>query len=120
MDRAGFGIVHGLAPWLPAAATTTAALLPAAALPAGTAALPRRAAPLKPSDTAEGDGELYRVRLSLPTMMTIPAESEVQKVEDAINAHIHDDLGIADLEMDLELLNLTDYETNMSYGPGIR
>lgn len=65
-------------------------------------------------DTAEGDGELYRVRLSLPTMMTIPAESEVQKVEDAINAHIHDDLGIADLEMDLELLNLTDYETNMT------
>ena len=65
-------------------------------------------------DTAEGDGELYRVRLSLPTMMTIPAESEVQKVEDAINAHIHDDLGITDLEMDLELLNLTDYATNMS------
>ena len=67
------------------------------------------------SETGEGEsGELYRVRLSFPTMMTIPAESEVQKVEDAINDHIHNELGIADLEMDLELLSLTDYETNMS------
>ena len=66
------------------------------------------------SDTAEGDGEVYRVRLSLGTMMTMPAESEIQHVEDVINEYIHNDLGIADFEMDLELLTLSDYDTNMS------
>ena len=55
------------------------------------------------SDTAEGDGEVYRVRLSLGTMMTMPAESEIQHVEDVINEYIHNDLGIADFEIDLAL-----------------
>ena len=66
------------------------------------------------SDTAEGDGEVYRVRLSMASMMTIPAESEMQKVEDAINAYIHEELGITHMEMDLEILSRPDYEANMS------
>ena len=66
------------------------------------------------SNTAEGDGEVYRVRLSMASMMTIPAESEMQKVEDAINAYIHEELGITHMEMDLEILSRPDYEANMS------
>lgn len=63
---------------------------------------------------AQNTGEAYRVRLSLPTMMTIPAESETQKVEDAINEYMRTELGITDFEMDLELCNLSDYDTNTS------
>lgn len=70
------------------------------------------------SGSTSGDktsgGEPYRVRLTLPTMMTIPAESETQKVEDAINEYMRDELGITDYEMDLELASLTDYQTVVS------
>ena len=54
------------------------------------------------------------MRLSLPTTMTIPAESDTQKVEDAINEYMRTELGITDFEMDLELCNRADYETNVS------
>lgn len=65
-------------------------------------------------DKNSSGSEPYRVRLTLPTMMTIPAESETQKVEDAINEYIRTELGITDYEMDLELASLTDYQTVVS------
>jgi putative aldouronate transport system substrate-binding protein len=58
--------------------------------------------------------EPYRVRLTLATMMTIPAESETQRVEDAINDYIHNTLGISEYELDLELVSISDYTTTVS------
>ncbi|MDE6837617.1 MAG: hypothetical protein K2P33_04395, partial [Acutalibacter sp.] len=66
------------------------------------------------SSEASTEGEPYRVRLTLPTMMTIPATEDIKFVEDTINNYIHDELGITDYEMELELASLTDYDTNVS------
>ena len=48
------------------------------------------------SDGGSTAGEPYAVQLYLPTMMTIPAEEDVQVVEDAINDYILNTLGITD------------------------
>lgn len=67
------------------------------------------------SDVAEdGNGEVYRVRLTVPTLMTPPSEEGVQQVEDAINEYLRNDLGITQWEMDLEILGVADYSTNIS------
>lgn len=58
--------------------------------------------------------EVYRVRLGFPTMQAIPDAAEIKKVEDAINDHIHNDLGIADIELQLDFLSLFEYATNMN------
>lgn len=59
-------------------------------------------------------GEAYAVELLLPTMQTIPSAEAVQTVEDAINKHISEDLGITDFRMELKLQSLSDYESSLS------
>lgn len=58
--------------------------------------------------------EPYAVQLLLPTMMAIPAEEDVQVVEDAINDYILNTLGITEYKMDLVMGSLTDYTTNVN------
>lgn len=64
------------------------------------------------SNTAEGDP--YRVRLTLPTMMTMPSAEEIKRVEDAINEYMRSELKITSYELELELQSLMDYETVVS------
>ncbi len=61
-----------------------------------------------------GEDDAYYCELILPVMQPIPAQEEIQKVEDAINAHIKDDLGVTDVKMHLTFASLADYQTNMS------
>lgn len=73
----------------------------------------------KSSDTpsvaqTEQTGEVYRVKLGFPTMQAFPNETEIKKVEDFINAHLRNDLGITDFELDLQFISLFDYNTNMN------
>ena len=64
--------------------------------------------------------EPYAVQLLLPTMMAIPAEEDVQVVEDAINDYILNTLGITEYKMDLVMGSLFDYTTttNMQLAGG--
>ena len=59
-------------------------------------------------------GEVYKVKLGFPTMQAIPNENEVDKVENFINAHLRDDLGITDFELDIQFVSLFDYATNLN------
>lgn len=63
-----------------------------------------------PADT----GDAYYCELILPVMQPIPAQEEIQKVEDAINDHILNDLGVTDVKMHLTFASLSDYSTNMA------
>ena len=47
-------------------------------------------------------------------MQAIPNENEVDKVENFINAHLRDDLGITDFELDIQFVSLFDYATNLN------
>ena len=57
-----------------------------------------------PADT----GDAYYCELILPVMQPIPAQEEIQKVEDAINDHILNDLGVTDVKMHLTFASLSD------------
>ena len=61
-----------------------------------------------------GSDEAYYCELILPVMQPIPAQEEIQRVEDAINDHILNDLGVTDVKMHLTFASLSDYQTNMS------
>ena len=61
-----------------------------------------------------GSDEAYYCELILPVMQPIPAQEEIQRVEDAINDHILNDLGVTDVKMHLTCAYLWDYQTNMS------
>ena len=65
---------------------------------------------------AEGGdaGEAYYCELILPVMQPIPADVEIKRVEDAINDHILNDLGVTDVKMHLTFASLSDYSDNMS------
>lgn len=72
----------------------------------------------KPQDSSQPNnnpgsntGEPYAVQLHLPTMQAIPAQEEIKRVEDAINDHIKNDLGITEFKLDLRFLSLFDYTT---------
>lgn len=65
-------------------------------------------------DAPAAAGEPYAVQLLLPTMMTIPSEADVQVVEDAINDHILNELGITEYKLDLVMGSLVDYTTNVN------
>lgn len=64
------------------------------------------------SNAGTTGSEPYAVQLLLPTMMTIPSESAVKDVENAINDYILNTLGITDYKMDLKMGSLSDYVTN--------
>ena len=63
---------------------------------------------------APADEEAYYCELILPVMQPIPAQEEIQKVEDAINDHILNDIGEKSVKMHLTFASLSDYQTNMS------
>ncbi|MBQ6551182.1 MAG: ABC transporter substrate-binding protein [Lachnospiraceae bacterium] len=60
------------------------------------------------------EGDAYYCELILPVMQPIPADAEIKRVEDAINDHILNDLGVTDVKMHLTFASLSDYSTNMS------
>lgn len=66
------------------------------------------------TNAAATTDEPYAVQLLLPTMMTIPAEDDVQAVEDAINNYMRDTLGITEFKLDLVLGSLFDYTTTIN------
>ena len=66
------------------------------------------------ADSPAATGEVYKVKLGFPTMQAFPNETEVEKVQNFINAHLRDDLGITDFELDLQFISLFDYATNMN------
>ena len=68
------------------------------------------------SAPALADEEPYAVQLLLPTMQAIPAEAEIKLVEDAINDHIKNDLGITDIKMDLRFESLFTYTDTTGMG----
>ncbi len=65
-------------------------------------------------ENTPSNGEPYAVQLLLPTMQAIPAEEDVQAVEDAINNYMRDTLGITDYKLDLALSSLFDYTTTIN------
>lgn len=67
-----------------------------------------------------GNVEPYAVQLYFPTMMTIPSADAIKDVENAINDYIKNELGIADIKMDLQFGHLADYGTtaNMQLASG--
>lgn len=69
--------------------------------------------PAATSGAAAAD-EPYAVQLLLPTMMAIPADEDVQVVEDAINNYMRDTLGITEYKLDLVLGSLFDYTTTVN------
>lgn len=72
-------------------------------------------------DAAQSD-EAYKVRLALPTVMAIPNEAEIVKVQDFVNAHLRNDFDITDFELELELVPWADYATtiNMELASGAK
>ena len=68
------------------------------------------------SAPALADEEPYAVQLLLPTMQAIPAAEEIKLVEDAINDHIKNDLGITDIKMDLKFESLFTYTDTTGMG----
>ena len=68
----------------------------------------------QPTSGSNAEGEPYAVQLLLPTMQAIPAEDDVQAVEDAINNYMRDTLGITDYKLDLVLSSLFDYTTTIN------
>lgn len=74
-----------------------------------------------PVDTPNAGGDTvpsgsegpYEVELLMPTMMNIPSNEAIQAVEDAINNHLANDLGITDFKLDLKFQSLMDYETTI-------
>ena len=76
-----------------------------------------------PVDSSGGNAstdEPYAVQLYFPTMMTIPSEDAIKDVQDAINDHIKNNLGITDITLDLQFGSLADYSTtaNMQLASG--
>jgi ABC-type glycerol-3-phosphate transport system substrate-binding protein len=68
------------------------------------------------STPALADEEPYAVQLLLPTMQAIPAADEIKLVENAINDHIKNDLGITDIKMDLKFESLFTYTDTTGMG----
>jgi putative aldouronate transport system substrate-binding protein len=65
---------------------------------------------------ALADDEPYAVQLLFPTMQAIPAESEIQLVEDAINDYIKNTLGITDIKLKLVFESLFTYTDTTGMG----
>ncbi len=61
-------------------------------------------------------GEVYRVKMKFPTMMTIPSTEAVKSVEDAINNYMKETLGVTDFELELELCSLFTYTDDIGMG----
>ena len=77
----------------------------------------------KPNETTNpgsSNEEPYAVQLYFPTMMTIPSAEAIKDVENAINDHIKNNLGITDIKLDLQFGHLADYSTtaNMQLASG--
>lgn len=58
--------------------------------------------------------EPYAVQLLLPTMMAIPAEEDVKRVEEEINNYMKDTLGITEYKLELVMGSLFDYTTTIN------
>lgn len=64
-----------------------------------------------PATNENNATEAYVVDLAFPTMQAIPSAEAIQQVEDAINAHIVNNLGITDVLLNIDFRSLTDYQT---------
>jgi len=63
---------------------------------------------------AEKPADVYTVRLGFPTMLRIPDETSIKQVEDAINNHIKNDLGINDLALNIDFIPIWEYAASMN------
>lgn len=75
---------------------------------------PAEASTTAAAGSSSSSGEPYAVQLLLPTMQAIPADEDVQAVEDAINNYMRDTLGITEYKLDLILSSLFDYTTTIN------
>ena len=80
------------------------AAAPAAEGPAAAAEAPAAADPAK---------EPYHVKLSMSTLMVVPAVEATQSVADAINDYLKNTLGETDYVIDLEIVSIADYFTTI-------
>jgi len=59
------------------------------------------------------EGEPYKVKFALATLMVVPSLEATQKVEDVVNDYLKNTLGITEYVLELSIINIADYFTTI-------